>query len=109
MLNDYVYGGYLIWAVPDNPVFLDGRSDIFEWTGVLSEFGKWAMLQSNPNTLLDKYNINFCLLARTSPMAHVLPLLPNWENVYSDNMSMIFERSSDMSPKQSAVLSRSKE
>ena len=50
MLNDYVYGGYLIWAAPDHPVFLDGRADVFEWTGVLSEFGKWATLQSNPNT-----------------------------------------------------------
>jgi hypothetical protein len=95
MLNDYVYGGYLIWAAPEYPVFIDGRGDVFEWTGVLAQFGQWATLQSNPNTLLDKYGINFCLLARTSPMAHVLPLLPNWKNVYSDNMSMIFVRTSD--------------
>jgi hypothetical protein len=98
MLNDYLYGGYLIWAAPDHPVFLDGRSDVFEWTGVLSEFGKWAMLQSNPNTLLDKYNISFCLLARTSPIAHVLPLLPNWKTVYSDNVSTIFIRTSSANP-----------
>ena len=32
MLNEYVYGGYLIWAAPENPVFVDGRADIFEWT-----------------------------------------------------------------------------
>ena len=94
MLNDYIYGGYLIWMVPEHPVFIDGRSDVFEWTGLLSEFGKWAMLQTNPNTLLDKYNISFCVLTRTSPMAHVLPLLPNWKAVYSDNMSSIFVRTS---------------
>ena len=23
MLNEYVYGGYLIWALPESPVFLD--------------------------------------------------------------------------------------
>ncbi|MHB1939191.1 MAG: hypothetical protein ACYCOR_21890 [Acidobacteriaceae bacterium] len=62
MLNDYVYGGYLIWAAPAHPVFVDGRSDVFEATGVLAQFGKWALLQSNPNILLDKYAINFCLL-----------------------------------------------
>ncbi len=101
MLNDYTYGGYLIWAAPEHPVFVDGRSDVFEWTGVLAEFGKWAMLQSDPNTLLDKYNIGFCLLARTSPMAHVLPFLPNWKAVYSDNQSIIFVRTSDASQPQS--------
>jgi len=98
MMNDYVYGGYLIWAAPDHPVFVDGRGDVFEWSGVLAEFGRWAMLQENPNTLLDKYGVRFCVLARTSPMAQVLPLLPNWKSVYSDNMSTIFVRTSDEIP-----------
>ena len=107
MLNDYIYGGYLIWAAPEHSVFVDGRSDVFEWTGVLAEFGKWAMLQSDPNTLLDKYNISFCVLARTSPMAHVLPLLPNWKTVYSDNMSSIFVRTSDVGQTQSKTAASS--
>jgi hypothetical protein len=92
MLNDYVYGGYLIWAAPEHPVFVDGRADVFEWTGVLDEFGKWAMLQSDPNTLLEKYKIDFCLLAQQSPMVRVLPLLGKWKVVYSDNQSVIFMR-----------------
>ncbi len=108
MMNDYVYGGYLIWAVPNHPVFIDGNADVFEWSGVLAQFGRWAMLQSNPNILLDKYRINFCVLARTSPMAHVMPLLPNWKTAYSDDMSMIFVRTSEISrPAQSpTALSR---
>jgi hypothetical protein len=93
MLNEYVYGGYLIWAVPEHPVFVDGRADVFEQTGVLAEFGRWATLQSGPKELLDKYRINFCLLARKSPMASVLPLLHNWTNIYSDDNSIIFARS----------------
>ena len=92
MLNDYVYGGYLIWAAPQHPVFVDGRADVFEWTGVLDEFGKWAMLQSDPNTLLEKYRVNFCLLASQSPMVRVLPLLGKWKVVYSDDRSVIFMR-----------------
>ena len=92
MLNDYVYGGYLIWAAPEHPVFVDGRADIFEWTGVLDEFGKWAMLQSDPKTLLEKYRVDFCLLAQQSPMVRVLPLLGKWKVIYSDNQSVIFMR-----------------
>lgn len=64
MLNDYVYGGYLIWAAPEHPVFVEGRSDVFEFTGVLDDFGKWATLQSDPHTQLEKYKVNFCLLAQ---------------------------------------------
>lgn len=97
MLNDYTFGGYLIWAIPDHPVFVDGRSDVFEATGVLAEYKNWASIETDPNGLLDQYNISFCLLAHNSPMAHVLPLLPNWKNVYSDNMSTIFIRTSNTS------------
>ena len=95
MLNDYAYGGYLIWSAPDHPVFVDGRADVFESTGILDQFEKWATLQSNPSTLLDKYGIAFCLVDRLSPMARVLPLLHGWKPVYSDNMSVIFMRASD--------------
>jgi hypothetical protein len=92
MLNDYVYGGYLIWAAPDHPVFVDGRSDVYEWSGVLSQFGSWATLQADPNSLLEKYKVNFCLLTSQSPMAHVFPLMPGWKLVYSDSKSAIFAR-----------------
>lgn len=92
MLNTFIDGGYLIWALPEHPVFIDGRADIFEWTGVLKEFGEWAMLQADPNQLLDKYHIGFCLLEKDSPMAYVLPFMPNWKKVYSDQMSVIYQR-----------------
>lgn len=48
MLNEYVYGGYLIWAAPEFPVFVDGRADVFEWTGVLTELTQWEQLQAPP-------------------------------------------------------------
>jgi len=92
MLNDYTDGGYLIWSLPEHPVFVDGRAEVFEWAGVLQEFGSWATLQTNPNTLLDKYGIQFCLLDANAPMAYVLPLMHNWKPVYSDNKSVIFVR-----------------
>jgi len=92
MLNEYVYGGYLIWAAPEYPVFVDGRADVFEWTGVLRDFGKWATLESDPRELLDKYGIDFCLISREAPMARVLPLMGDWKAAYSDTQAIIFVR-----------------
>jgi hypothetical protein len=33
-LNDYIFGGYLIWAAPEYRAFVDGRADVFECTGL---------------------------------------------------------------------------
>jgi hypothetical protein len=92
MVNQYVYGGYLIWAAPQYKVFVDGRGDIFELTGVLSEYGNWILVNEDPKTLLDKYHINFCLLSHDAPVTHVLPLVPGWKLVYSDTLSAVFAR-----------------
>lgn len=92
LLNDYTFGGYLIWALPEHPVFVDGRTDIFEWTGVLREYGEWATLQSDPRSLPDKYHISFCILDRHSPMAFVLPLLDGWKTVYADDVAIVIAR-----------------
>jgi len=97
MLNDYEFGGYLIWAAPEHPVFVDGRSDIYEWSGLLAEFENWANLQSDPNVLLQKYKVNFCLLTPNSPMVRVLPLLHEWKMVFSDNNAVIFVRTASES------------
>ncbi len=93
MLNEYVYGGYLIWAAPERKVFVDGRADLYEPAGVLIEFGQWATLQADPSMLLSKYHVDFCLLSREAPMSYVLPLMPGWKEVYSDKQSIVFARS----------------
>lgn len=92
MLNAYAYGGYLIWALPEQPVFIDGRADLYEWAGVLAKVSSWANLESDPNELLDQYRVNFCFLERNSRMATVLPLLHGWRLAYSDDTSVIYVR-----------------
>ena len=94
MLNEWLDGGYLIWALSEHPVFIDGRADVFEWAGVLAEFQNWEQLQTDPNVLLEKYRINFCLLNRHSPMVTVMSLLKNWQIAYQDEQSVIFTRRS---------------
>lgn len=97
MLNDYAFGGYLIWAAPEYPVMMDGRTDLYEWSGFLGEYGRWATLQEDPNLLLQKYDVQFCLLSAHSQMINVLPLLPDWKLVYSDDISRIFIKASSQS------------
>ena len=92
MLNDYDLGGYLIWALPEHKVFLDGRADVYEWTGVLEAFKRWALLEEDPQLLLNRYDIQFCVLNAGSPMGNVLPYLPGWKMAYRDGRAQVFVR-----------------
>jgi len=92
MLNEYVYGGFLTWALPEQKVFIDGRADVYAWTGVFQDYGAWATLGADPKDLLDKYHIDFCLLSRSAPLARVMRYLPGWRELYSDSESLIFVR-----------------
>jgi hypothetical protein len=91
MLNEYVFGDYLIWALPEHKVFIDGRGDIYDWTGVFPQYAQWAELKEDPTLLLDKYRIRLCLLAKGSPLGHVIPYL-GWRKVYSDEVATVFVR-----------------
>jgi hypothetical protein len=92
MLNDYTLGGYLMWTLPEHKVFVDGRADVYDWTGVLEEFGRWALLKEDPQLLLNKYKIQFCVLDSGAPMSHVLPYLPGWRKAYGDAQASVFVR-----------------
>jgi hypothetical protein len=94
MLNDYGMGGYLIWALPEEKVFVDGRGDVYDWTGVLEAFQRWALLEEDPQLLLNRYHIGFCILASGSPMSRVIPYLPGWRKAYTDSRASVFVRQS---------------
>ena len=94
MLNEYVYGGYLSWALPQQKVFIDGRADVYAWTGVFADYGKWATLREDPNRLLDHYQIDWCLLSQSAPLTRVMRYLPGWIERYSDSQAVIFARDS---------------
>jgi hypothetical protein len=92
LLNEYGWGGYLIWTSPERKVFIDGRTDIFDWTGVLRDYMRWYTVQEAPNKLLDTYEIDYCLLYTNSPISKVMALLPGWSQVYSDDVAVVFQR-----------------
>jgi hypothetical protein len=92
MLNDDHWGGFLIWSLwPDHKVFIDGRLDIYEYGGVLSDYLSIARADQNTFLLLKKYGIESCLLPRQGPLVAKLETSPNWEKAYADGNSVIFQ------------------
>jgi hypothetical protein len=98
MLNEYGWGGYLIYKrSPGHKVFIDGRADIYEYSGVLADYQDIMLLKPDSLALLRKRDIRSCLLPRQSPLRTVLAGLPDWAIVYQDKISTLFVRH-DISP-----------
>ena len=93
MLNEYSYGGYLIWSFHGRrPVFIDGRADIYESAGILTDYLRIMGLDPETLALLQKYNIQSCFIGRDAALATLLDALPEWKRVYEDKISVLFVR-----------------
>ena len=93
MFNAYDFGGYMVWA--GNEVFIDGRSELFEVTGVLADYEHIAHVKPAAMKILDNYGVRSCLLHRDEPLATLLASHPGWRHVYSDARSALFVKRDD--------------
>jgi hypothetical protein len=93
MFNEYGWGGYLISQLgPAQPVFIDGRADLYEYSGILPDYFVAASGQVAAIRVLARHDIRSCLLNRSSALAGLLDQSTDWKKVYSDDLSVIFIR-----------------
>jgi hypothetical protein len=97
VLNDYLWGGYLIWNCRDVPVFIDSRVDIFEYHGFLREYMDFATLR-DPLERLDQEQIRYVFIGSHVPVAYLLKRTPTWKVRYSDDVAILFERAQPATP-----------
>jgi hypothetical protein len=91
VLNDYRFGGYLIFA--GIPTFIDGRGELFGGK-FIERYNRDLSLADLPDflKLLDQYNIRATLLAPDTPAVKLLDRLPDWKRVYSDDVAVVHKR-----------------
>jgi hypothetical protein len=93
MFNDQFWGGYLIWAFEgQHPVFIDGRCDAYEPSGVLADYIKIIRTDPAALELLEKYGVRSCLIERGGSLCAVLEARPEWRRVYQDDLSVLYVR-----------------
>ena len=78
--------------------FIDGRSELFEQTGVLSDYMHITSLKPGAIKILGLYGIQTCIMERDEPLSMVLAAMPDWQTVYSDPVSVIFVRRDALRP-----------
>jgi hypothetical protein len=89
--NRYEWGGYLIWNARDIPVFLDSRTDIFEYHGVLADYLR-ATTMNDSLAVLDHYHIGCVLMNTDSQLVYLLQHTPDWYTQYEDQETTLLIR-----------------
>jgi hypothetical protein len=94
MFNSYGFGGYLIysWGGDGHKVFIDGRGELYERSGVFSDYLRVSWTEPGLLSVLRAYRIEGCLLNREEPLVVFLTALPEWKSVYSDKVSILLLR-----------------
>jgi hypothetical protein len=91
VLNDYAFGGYLIFA--GIPTFIDGRSELYGGP-FIERYNRGLALVDLDGffNLLDQYKIEATLLEPNTPAVALLDRLPGWRRVYSDDVAVVHKR-----------------
>jgi hypothetical protein len=91
LLNDYSFGGYLIFA--GIPTFIDGRSELYGGQ-FIERYNRDVSLADLNDLLklLDQYKFGATLLEPETPAVAMLDRLPDWQRVYSDDVAVVHKR-----------------
>ncbi len=98
MLNDFGFGGYLIWRLyPEKKVFIDGRTleaDVYNDYKIVT-YTKRNQSQSWED-IIKKYDISYVVVPPLLYYGQICPLVEKlydssgWELIYKDDVSLIF-------------------
>jgi hypothetical protein len=90
VLNDYSFGGYLIFA--GIPPMIDGRNEVYG-DAFVERYAKATQLLSDQlPALLDEYRITWTLLEPVTPANILLDHLPGWRRLYADDTAVVHVR-----------------
>jgi hypothetical protein len=92
VLNDYDFGGYLIYA--GMHPFIDGRTDQLYGEAFMVRHDRAVTLRDVGDFvhLLDEYGIAATLLNPATPAVGLLDRMDEWQRVYADDVAVVHVR-----------------
>ncbi len=88
---EFPWGGYLLFAWPEQRVFIDGQTD-FYGDSIMREYVEIHQLNPGWRTKLAAWRIDLALLITESPLADALAHEPGWRILYCDSTAVLFTR-----------------
>jgi hypothetical protein len=97
VLNEYRFGGYLIFA--GIPTFVDGRADMFGDAFIERENKAITLIDDDLPALLHHYKIGWTLMPAGSRAAILLDHLAGWRRLYADDIAVVHVRAETPQPR----------
>ncbi len=94
MFSDYAWGGYMIYRFypqQSRRVFLFGEADLMGDT-IMNEYVDVVGLHSDWLDILNRHNVDYVVFEPDMPLTSALATQPNWHQVYSDRVAVIYVR-----------------
>jgi hypothetical protein len=91
MFHEFTWGGYLLYAWPEQRVFIDGQTD-FYGDSITREFTQIIGVTPGWRRKLEAWTIDLALLETASPLADALAHEPGWRPVYCDSTAVLLRR-----------------
>jgi hypothetical protein len=91
IFNRYEWGGYIGEHRPQQPVFMDGRADVYG-DELLRMYVSIIGVEGDPQVLLDHYRIDYAVFPPDTPLAAWFDASARWERVYTDTTAAIWVR-----------------
>ena len=92
LFHEFTWGGYLIYAWPEQKIFIDGGVDFFG-DDLFREYRMIKQLEPGWRNRLDRRGISLALLRRESALAHEMAREGGWSLWYCDSLAVLFRRS----------------
>lgn len=89
--NQYSWGGYLGVRRPNDPVYIDGRSDIYG-DAPIRRFAETVLLERDPQAVMDADRIDYVLFNVQAPLAKWLDKSAAWRLAYADDLAGVWVR-----------------
>jgi len=87
LFNSYNWGGYLLWTLPETPVFIDGRADLYG-DDILNQWHAVVNADKDALPLLDQWDVKVVLLEPDWPIIEVLKS-NGWKVEFEDEQAVI--------------------
>ncbi|MGA9389707.1 MAG: hypothetical protein WBV69_04595 [Candidatus Sulfotelmatobacter sp.] len=89
LYNTFNWGGFIAWYMPDYPVAIDGRTDLY---GDEIDMRFYKTENGDPSYADDRYlnESRLVVLPRETPLARLLNSDTRFTVIYSDPLSMVF-------------------
>ena len=92
LYHEFTWGGYLLYAWPQQRIFIDGGTDFFG-EDLFREYSMIKGMAPGWRDRLRSHGISLLLLRRELPLSHQVARDGTWTMWYCDSLAVVFRRS----------------